>query len=62
MLFILLYLCDLQKYTTMRMYTRAFNKMRELTDFVNEHEIPQERIITIFESDEKNFILIYYAK
>lgn len=48
---------DLQKHTTMRMYTRAFNKMRELTDFVNENGIPQERIVTIFESDEKNFIL-----
>lgn len=46
----------------MRMHTKAFDRMLELVDYVNVNGIPQERIVNIFESQAKNFILIYYAK
>jgi len=45
----------------MRMYTRAFNKMTELTAFVNEHGIGQGDIVNIFQSCDGTYLLTYYA-
>lgn len=46
----------------MKMYSRAFNKLRELQTFVNENGIPKENIINIFQSQGGNYILNYYAE
>ena len=43
------------------MYTKTFNKIKELRDFVNEKKISKENIITVFES-EGAFTVIYYAE
>lgn len=44
------------------MYTRAFNKMSELNDFVNDEGIPQERIVNIFQTKDSLYVLVYYAE
>lgn len=46
----------------MRMYTKAFNDMRELNTFVNKEGITQEQIINIFQSTDGMFYLNYYAE
>lgn len=46
----------------MRMYTRAFNKMSELNKFVNEIGIAQERIVSIFQSADETYLLVYYGE
>ncbi len=58
---ILLYLPQ-QKHFTMRMYTRAFNKMSELNAFANEHGIGKDSIVNIFPSGDGSFLLVYYAE
>ena len=56
-----LYLCKNHIICTM-MYTRAFNKMSELNDFVNDEGIPQERIVNIFQTKDSLYVLVYYAE
>ncbi len=46
----------------MRMYTRAFNKMTELNDFVNRSGIRKDSIVNIFPSGDGSFLLVYYAE
>lgn len=46
----------------MRLYTEAFNDMRELNKFVNREGITQEQIINIFQSKDGMFYLNYYAE
>ncbi len=46
----------------MRLYTEAFNNMRELNKFVNREGITQEQIINIFQSTDGMFYLNYYAE
>ncbi len=43
-----------------RMYTRAFNKMKELNDFVNEKGILRDDIVNIFQSNDGLFMIMYY--
>jgi len=44
----------------MRLYTRAFNNEKELEKWVNEHGIPKENVINIFETSSKDYMLVYY--
>ncbi len=46
----------------MKMYTEAFNDMRELNKFVNENAIPKDMIINIFQSNDSTYLLVYYAE
>lgn len=45
----------------MRMYTEAFNSMRELNLFVNREGIQKEQIVNIFPS-LGSYVLIYYGE
>lgn len=47
---------------SMRMYTRAFNKMVELEQFVNERDISKDQIVSISQSSDQNYFLVYYAE
>lgn len=46
----------------MRMYTRAFNDMREANSFVNEHGIAKDQIVSIFPAGDGTYLLVYYAE
>ena len=46
----------------MRMYTRAFNKMSELNKFVNENGIQKDNIVSIFQSVDETYLLVYYGE
>lgn len=46
----------------MKMYTRAFNDMRSLNNFVNEAGIAKKDIVSIFQSTDGTYILSYYAE
>lgn len=46
----------------MKMYTRAFNKMKEANDFVNAQGIDKQNIVNIFQSNDGTYLLIYYAE
>ena len=46
----------------MKMYTQAFNEMRELNTFVNKNDIDQDRIVQIFQSTDGLFYLVYYSE
>jgi len=46
----------------MKMYTEAANSLRDINDFVNDHNIPQEHIVNIFETQDGVFMLIYFAE
>lgn len=45
----------------MKMYTQSFNTMRGLNEYVNENHISQDSIVTIYETNDGIFLLIYYA-
>ena len=45
----------------MRMYTYAFDKYEDLTDFVNDHGITKEQIVDIF-PNKGQYWLSYYAE
>lgn len=44
------------------MLTKAFNKVRELKDFVNESSIDKENIVSTFQNSEGLYVLIYYGE
>lgn len=46
----------------MKMYTRAFNQMKEVNTFVNDEGITKDNIINIFQSNDGTFLLVYYAE
>ena len=46
----------------MRMITQAANKLREINDFVNEHNIPKDHIVNIFQSKDGIYNLVYYEE
>lgn len=46
----------------MKMYTCAFNQMKELNEFVNREKITQNRIVSIFQSVDGTYLLIYYGE
>lgn len=46
----------------MKMYTRAFNQMKELNAFVNENKIPKENIVSVLQSNDGTYLLVYYAE
>jgi hypothetical protein len=46
----------------MRMYTRAFNRMSELNKFVNENGIQKDSIVSIFQSVDETYLLVYYGE
>lgn len=45
----------------MKMYTKAFNQLREAEQFVNENNIPKKDIVTIIPEVDGTFAVIYYA-
>ena len=46
----------------MKMYTEAANSLRDINDFVNEHNIPQDSIVSIIQSNDGVYMLVYYAE
>lgn len=46
----------------MKMYTRAFNQMKELNVFVNENKISKENIVSVLQSNDGTYLLVYYAE
>lgn len=46
----------------MKMYTRAFNLMKDVNAFVNENKISKENIVNVFQSNDGTYLLIYYAE
>lgn len=46
----------------MKMFTQAANDMREINKFVNENGIEQDRIVTVFQSTDGTYLLVYYAE
>lgn len=46
----------------MKMYTRAFNQMKELNTFVNENKIQKENIVSVLQSNDGTYLLVYYAE
>ena len=46
----------------MRVYTRIFNKMREVEEFLNSAGIQKENIVNIFQSQDGSFVLVYYGE
>lgn len=51
-----------QNQFAMRMITRAFNQMKELTDYVNEHGIKKDAIVSTFGTGDGLFMLVYYGE
>lgn len=45
-----------------RFYTRIFNSMRELEEFVNSHGIQKDDIVSIDQHSDHSFMLAYYGK
>lgn len=45
----------------MKMYTRSFNKMREMEEFINSNGIAKENIINVFQLSDQTFTVVYYA-
>lgn len=46
----------------MKMITRAFNQMKELTDYVNEKGIQKDAIVSTFGTGDGLFMLVYYGE
>lgn len=46
----------------MKMYTRSFNTMREMEDFINRDGIAKENIINVFQLSDQTFTVVYYAE
>lgn len=46
----------------MKMITRAFNQMKELTDYVNDKGIKKDAIVSTFGSHDGLFFLVYYGE
>lgn len=46
----------------MKMYTRAFNLMKELNAFVNENKITKDRIVSIIQNHDGLYLLMYYGE
>lgn len=44
----------------MKMYTQSFNNARQANDFVNDHGIQKENIVTLFQNSDKTYLLVYY--
>ena len=44
------------------MLERSFNKMKELTEFVNDKKIKKEDIVNIFQNADGLFTLVYYER
>jgi len=44
----------------MEFRTFAANQMREIEEFINEHNIKKEDIVNIFQNADKSFILNYF--
>lgn len=51
-----------KEFLYMRVYTQAFNDMRAATDFINEKGITKDRVLSLFQSDEGLYLLVYYAE
>lgn len=56
------YICAEQNHRIMRMYSKGFNQMKELKDYVNENGIAKEDIVSIIQSKDGMFYLTWYAE
>lgn len=45
----------------MKLYTRSFNKSKELKDFINEKAIKKDQIAVIFQEKDTTYTLMYYS-
>lgn len=48
-------------FTVMRMYTKAFNQLRDLQAFVNSEGIAKENILSAAQQADGTYALIWYA-
>lgn len=46
----------------MRMYTRGFNSMKDLNDYANAAGIAKDRIVSVFQSEDGTYLLVYYGE
>ena len=46
----------------MKMFTFAANDMRAITQFVNDHGIKKENIVSIFASPDGTYLLSYFGE
>lgn len=46
----------------MKLYSKGGNSYRELVDFVNEHKIKKEDIVSMGETRDGLFMLIYFGE
>ena len=46
----------------MRLYTKSFNQKSDLETYVNKLGIQKENIVSIFQDDNKQFVLYYYGE
>ena len=47
---------------TMKMYTLAANDMREIQNKVNELGLKQDQIVSILQSADGTYLLVYYGE
>jgi hypothetical protein len=46
----------------MKLFSKGGNSLRELVDFVNEHKIEKENIVSLGETKDGLFMLVYFAE
>ena len=46
----------------MKMHTYSVNKAVELDDYVNEHGIKKEDIVSTYQQKDGTFTIVYYAE
>lgn len=46
----------------MQMITKSFNTKREVDDYVNEHGILKENIVTTYQDLDGTYVLVYYGE
>lgn len=46
----------------MKMYSRGFNRINEVENFVNREGIQKENIIEVFQNQDGTYLLLYYAE
>ncbi|MBQ3950927.1 MAG: hypothetical protein II661_10675 [Bacteroidales bacterium] len=46
----------------MKLLAQSFNKLRELTVFVNENHIPKDKIVSAQSSSDGTYLLLYYGE
>lgn len=57
------YICDCMiKETDMKLRTESANTMRELVEFVNEHHIEKDNIVSMAQTKDGLYLLVYFGE